>query len=45
MQGEVRFSKDDSPGDAGWLTVRVVKGMEQAADDCQAVALAGVDTE
>jgi len=26
MQGEVRFSKDDSPGDAGWLTVRVVKG-------------------
>jgi hypothetical protein len=43
VDGQVRFGEDDGAGDAGRLALSVTEGMEQPADDGQAVALAGVD--
>lgn len=45
VNGEVGFGEDDGAGDTSRLTAGVVEGMEQPADDGQAVALAGVDAE
>ena len=45
MHGKVRFGEDDGAGDAGRLSGGVVEGVEQPADDGQAVPLAGVDAE
>ena len=45
MDGQVRFGEHNGAGDAGRLAGGIVKGVKEPADDRQAVAGTGRDTE